>query len=211
MRASRTLAQAGLGVLVIGLAACGSPSSGSAAPSTDAPMVAAGSAVKSYDTAADIAADASAQIVGEVASSSVVSIQDTAFTKYVFAVRKVLSGTVPDVIDVYQIGRPGWQFEDDVQAPGYLALGRTFVLFVHPTDLPAGTTGSDGYYITGPGVWANDDAPQAAGIPVASAQFTLWRLPEAAKKPRTDHLPTAFQFGEVTSILPPAGLARRQH
>jgi hypothetical protein len=210
MQISRTLAKAGLGVLVIGLTACGAPAAESAAPSTDVPRMVAGSAVKFYDTAADVAADSSAQVLGEVTSSSVVSIQDLRFTKYVFAVKKALSGTVPDVIDVYQVGEPGWQFEDDLQAPGYLAAGHTFVLFIHATDLPAGTIGSDGYYITGPSAWANDDAPQSAGMPAATAQFKLWQLPEAAKKPRSDHLPAGFRFGDITSILLPAALGHRQ-
>ena len=210
MQTSRILAQAGLVALAIGLTACGAPAADSAAPSADASMVAAGSAVKNYDTALDVAADSSAQVLGEVTSSSVVSIQDTPFTKYEFAVTKALSGTVADIIDIYQIGEPGWQFEDDLQMPGYLAAGRMFVLFIHPTDLPAGTTGSDGYYITGPGAWANSDAPQPAGVPAATAQFKLWAPPEAAQKARTDHLPAAFRFGDIASVLPPAALAHRQ-
>jgi len=210
VQTSRKLTQMGLGLLVIGLAACGTPVVGSAAQSTDPPIFAAGSAVKAYDTASDVAADASAQVLGEVTSSSVVSIHGLRFTKYVFAVKKALSGTAADVIDVYQVGEPGWQFEDDLQAPGYLAAGRTFVLFINPTNLPAGTTGGDGYYITGPGAWASDSAPQPAGVPATGAQFRLWQLPEASKKPRTDHLPAAFQFGDITSVLPPAALAHRQ-
>lgn len=190
MRTARAALLTGFGAAVVTLvAACASAPPANPASTVDTPMVAAGSAAKTYVSARDLAQDASAMVVGEVRSSEQVDIQGLTFTKHVFAVTSRLGGTAPDVIDVYQVGAPGWVIEDDVQAPGYLDVGATYALFVCPTELPQGTVGSDGYFIVGPGAWTDN----------GSSQFTLWRQPRARSS--TYQVPTRFRLDDVASTM----------
>lgn len=179
--------------LGLSITACSSPGGGTAikgsgeVPASGGHMVVEGSMVKPYVDAAGIAGDATTLLLGEVVSSSVVTIADLEFTRYELTVQEHFAGATPESIPVYQVGAPDWHIGLDV--PAHLQKGERYLLFLQPTGVPQGQTGEDGYYIVGPGAWADE----------GGSQFELWLKPESNVEVGT--VPTEIDLDAVPQML----------
>ena len=181
-------------VVTIALVACSSPTQpddGSAV--NDAPgapegqVVAQGSMVKAYLSTEELAEDATLLVLGEVIEAAPATISDAAVTRYVLKVERVLGGTVATEIVIYQFGRPGVLMS--VDGPKHLEQGERYILFVRPTDLPAGQSANDGYYIVGPGAWAES----------GDSRFELWL--ETTSTFDLGSIPTGFMLRDAAAEL----------
>lgn len=119
--------------------------------------------------------------------SEPVTIEDLVFTRYELKVQSHYAGTTAELIPVYQVGEPDWQIDLDV--PAHLQEGQRYLLFLQPTTLPEGETGGDGYYIVGPGAWAD----------MGDSQFEIWLKPDSHFELGT--VPTMLDLAAVPQLL----------
>ena len=195
MRNHRSLARAALcAAIAAALVACSSPTrpdAGSpdnhAASPPQGQTVAQGSMVKAYLTTDELAADSTLLVLGEVVEAAPATISRAEVTRYVLRVERVIGGTAADEVVVYQFGQPG--VVTSVEGPKHLEAGERYVLFVRPTDLPAGQSANDGYYIVGPGAWAESD----------DSRFEIWL--EVTPTFELGSIPRSFALADAAAVL----------
>lgn len=176
------------------LVACSAPtgsSTGSADelndPASQGQAVTQGSMVKAYLTAEELAADSTLLVLGDVIEAGPATIADAAVTRYVLRIERVLGGAAGGEIAVYQFGQPGEL--TSVEGAKHIQQGERYVLFLRPTDLPAGQPANDGYYIVGPGAWAES----------GDSRFELWL--EATPTFELGSIPTSFALTDAAVVL----------
>lgn len=150
-------------------------------------VVAQGSMVKAYLTTDELAADSTLLVLGDVIEAGPATISQASVTRYVLRVERVIGGTAADDVVVYQFGRPG--VLTSVEGSKHLEEGERYVLFVRPTDLPAGQSANDGYYIVGPGAWAESD----------DSRFEIWL--EVTPTFELGDIPTTFTLADAAAVL----------
>ncbi len=195
MKARAHLLRSAVGLAAIAmLAGCGaSPASpvfsgpATSAVVSDEPVAAQASMVTRYLDAEQLAGDATLLIVGRVTGTTSVRISELLFTRYTIDVESALAGAADGELAVYLVGEPGQQ--TSVDAPAYFHDGQRYVLFLRPTDLPAGEPGGDGYYVVGPGAWGETSA----------SGFTIWVDP--ARGIDLARIPAAFSLPDAAEAL----------